>query len=136
MIVIVAVDERNGMMFNKRRQSQDKALRERILEIAKGKALWMNRYTAKQFEDQGGIIVDDEFLDRAGTGEFCFVENTPVAPYLDRIEKIIRFCWNRKYPGDMIFDVDLTDGWELEETKEFEGNSHEKITEEVYVCKK
>ena len=80
--------------------------------------------------------MDDEFLDRAGTGEFCFVENTPASPYLDRIEKIIRFCWNREYPGDMFFDVDLTDGWELEETKEFEGTSHEKITEEVYVCKK
>ena len=39
MILIVAVDDRNGMTFNHRRQSQDKRLRERILSITKRKAV-------------------------------------------------------------------------------------------------
>ena len=33
MIIIAAVDDRNGMMFNHRRQSQDKVLREKILSL-------------------------------------------------------------------------------------------------------
>lgn len=51
MILIVAVDDRNGMTFNHRRQSQDKRLRERILSMTKNGKLWMNAYSHKQFVD-------------------------------------------------------------------------------------
>ena len=34
MIVMVCVDDKNGMMFNKRRQSQDRVLRQHMLELA------------------------------------------------------------------------------------------------------
>ena len=51
MILIVAVDDRNGMTFNHRRQSQDKRLRERILSMTKNGKLWMNAYSYKQFVD-------------------------------------------------------------------------------------
>ncbi len=136
MILIVAVDEDKGMMFNRRRQSKDRALRERILSLAKGGKLWMNTYTRRQFPEdaQGEILVDEEFLEKAGPGDYCFLENIPAAPYEDRIEKIILFWWNRKYPSDTWFDIDLEGGgWKLSETREFFGSSHEKITEEVYV---
>ena len=33
MILIVCVDNKNGMLFNRRRQSQDRMLRTRILEM-------------------------------------------------------------------------------------------------------
>ncbi|MCD8124484.1 MAG: ribonuclease Z, partial [Lachnospiraceae bacterium] len=52
MIVIVAVDDRGGMMFGSRRQSQDRVLRQRVLSLAEGRTVWMNAYTAKQFGDQ------------------------------------------------------------------------------------
>ncbi len=136
MILIVAVDEDKGMMFNRRRQSKDRALRERILSLAKGGKLWMNAYTRRQFPEdaQGEIMVDEKFLEKAGPGDYCFLENIPAAPYEDRIEKIILFWWNRKYPSDTWFDIDLEGGgWKLSETREFSGSSHEKITEEVYV---
>lgn len=136
MILIVAVDEDKGMMFNRRRQSKDRVLRERILSLAKGGKLWMNAYTRRQFPEdaQGEILVDEEFLEKAGPGDYCFLENIPAAPYEDRIEKIILFWWNRKYPSDTWFDIDLEGGgWKLSETREFSGSSHEKITEEVYV---
>ena len=136
MILIVAVDEDKGMMFNRRRQSKDRVLRERILSLAKGGKLWMNAYTRRQFPEdaQGEIIVDEKFLEKAGFGDYCFLENIPSSPYEDRIEKIILFWWNRKYPSDTWFDIDLEGGgWKLSETREFSGSSHEKITEEVYV---
>ncbi len=44
MIVIAAVDDCMGMMFNKRRQSQDRVLRQRIISLAEGKNIWMNAY--------------------------------------------------------------------------------------------
>ena len=42
MILIVCVDDHNGMMFNHRRQSQDRILRGDILELTEGKILWMD----------------------------------------------------------------------------------------------
>ena len=77
MILIVCVDDHNGMMFNHRRQSQDRVLRADILELTDGKKLWMNAYSRKQFaeSDAEKIRVDETFLDAAGNGEFCFVEN-------------------------------------------------------------
>ena len=35
MNIIVCLDDKNGMMFNKRRQSQDKLLRSDIKELVK-----------------------------------------------------------------------------------------------------
>ena len=40
--------------------------------------------------------------------------------------------WNRDYPADMYFKMDLG-SWKLAETQEYTGSSHEKITEERYV---
>lgn len=135
MIIIVAVDDNNGMMFNKRRQSQDRILREKIIKMAKDSRLWMNSYTYKQFNDiPGQITVDDDFLSKASVGEYCFVENAAIAPYEKQIEKIILFKWNRKYPSDFRFDIDLSSqSWKLSETEDFVGSSHEKITKETYI---
>lgn len=136
MILIVAVDDRNGMMFNQRRQSQDKVLREKILSLVCGRKLWMNAYSHKQFgvsagEDQ--IQEDERFLEKAGDGEYCFVENVAISPFRNRIEKVVLFKWNRAYPGDFFFDIDLRDGtWALKGTEDFIGSSHEKMTMEVY----
>ena len=135
MIIIVAIDDKEGMLFNHRRQSQDHELRKRILEITQNKPLWMNQYSMKQFstEDASNLKIDDDFLVKAEIGDYCFVENNSLSQYLNKIEEIILFRWNRKYPSDFYFDINLSDGnWTLEKTNEFKGSSHEKITEEIY----
>lgn len=137
MNLIVAIDDNNGMMFNKRRQSQDRVLRDRIRKLCANSRLWVNHYTEKQFlQDENGtahIDVDDAFLSEAAPGEYCFAENVSVAPYEKYIEQIILFKWNRKYPGDFHFDIDLANGtWKLVSVEDFPGSSHEKITMEVY----
>lgn len=133
MIPIVVLDDSNGMLFNHRRQSQDKVLRARILELAEGKRLWMNAYSAKQFGPEAFIHVSEDFLEQAGTGDLCFVENLPLRPYLNQIEQLILFRWNRRYPGDFFFDLDCNDGhWAKVSAGEFPGSSHKRITEEVY----
>lgn len=135
VILCVAVDDNMGMTFNKRRQSQDKILRNHLIEEVQKKKLWMNSYSAKQFENPlaSNIIVDDEFLDKAEDDDFCFVENLPVAKYQDRIKKIILFKWNRVYPADTYFDIQMTEnGWQLTSVLDFEGNSHKNITKEEW----
>lgn len=133
MIVILCIDDNNGMMFNYRRQSQDKKLREHILNLISPNGLWMNSYSGKQFTDTDSkrLFIDDCFLDKIRTGDYCFIENTDISPYIEDIEKIILFKWNRNYPADTFFTIDLSE-WILEEKEEFAGYSHDKITKEIY----
>lgn len=134
MTVIVCVDDQMGVLFNNRRQSQDRILRERIMEISKEHTLWMTPYSKKQFEDNdnSSICVADNFMIAADNDSFCFSEGTPLSCYLDKIDKIVLYKWNREYPSDVTFDINLSN-WSLNSTFEFQGSSHEKITEEVYV---
>ncbi len=135
MILITAIDDSNGLMFNQRRQSQDSILREKVLALTAGKKLWMNHYTQKQFAncDATQINVDEDYLNEAAPGDYCFLENAAAASYAKWIEKIILFRWNRAYPGDFYFDIDVsTPEWKMIEAEDFAGSSHEKITMEVY----
>ena len=131
MQVIVCVDDDLGMMFNHRRVSRDRKLTDRILEIIKGKRLFVNHYSEELFAEKQGIFVEDDFLEKAGEQDVCFVENESLLPYEDQIDKIILYRWNRKYPADVHLDIPLKE-WRLMESYDFEGYSHEKITEEVY----
>lgn len=135
MIVIVCLDDKNGMMFNRRRQSQDRSLRERIIGMTAGKVLRMNQYSVGQFslESSPCVVVSDSFLEEASEGEYCFVENGALAPYEKDIEMLIVFRWNCIYPSDVYLDLVLDDGlWRLTETEDFPGYSHGVITMEVY----
>lgn len=133
MNIIVCIDDEYGMLFNHRRQSRDRLLRERILMLTKGKKLWMNAYSAKLFEEEHAenIVVDEDFFHNAGDGDYCFVETEDIMKYIQRIEGITLYRWNRRYPSDFKFTLDLSD-WTMESTFEFVGSSHEKITEEIY----
>lgn len=136
MILCVAVDDKMGMTFNRRRQSKDALLRKKLLEISKGHRLYMNNYSAGQFENVSdyNIVVDDEMLDKACDDDFCFVENLPLKGYEQLINKIFIFRWNRLYPADMFFDISLDDNnWILDSAIEFEGNSHKNITMEEWI---
>lgn len=137
MIIIAVVDNRNGLMFNHRRQSQDKILREKILKMTADSKLWINHYTEKQFIDTADcrqLNIDDNFLNKAAHDEYCFVENSSLQKFEARIEKIILFKWNRDYPRDFVFDINLSSGqWKLTHSEDFAGYSHEKITMEVYI---
>ncbi len=136
MIVIACLDDNGGMMFNRRRQSQDRVLREHIVEMTGDASLWMNHYSAGQFDDLNipHLNIDDAFLQEAVDGDFCFVENSPLASFERWIEKMVLFRWNRTYPADQFFDIDLSRGaWKLSESIEFAGHSHGRITMEVYL---
>ena len=133
MILIVCVDDDMGMLFNNRRQSQDSILRKHILALTKGTRLWMNHYSAKQFASDidPQINVNEGFLNEAAISEYCFVENIDVSVYESEVTRVILYKWNRQYPSDLRFNIDLSK-WELVKTLDFTGSSHDNITMEVY----
>ena len=136
MIVICVIDDHGGMLFNHRRQSQDRVLREHILQRTHGKKLWMNAYSYGQFaaEQASQIVVSEQFLQQAAAGDYCFVETCSLKSVRSRIEAVILYRWNRSYPTDFALDLTLTQpDWIQVETTEFAGNSHERITEERYI---
>lgn len=139
MIVCVAVDNKNGLMFNHRRQSQDRVLRSDILEVCRGQKLWIHTYSQSLFDEneQKELIVDDAFLEKAESEDYCYVETNGLREYEGKISKIILYRWNRDYPADVYFEVNLQNGnWEMISTSEFKGSSHDAITKEVWkrVC--
>lgn len=136
MIAIICADNRNGTFFNGRRQSRDRLLCAHVLERAAGRRLWMNACSARQFPPEAAarFTVDEDPLSRAGPGELCFVEGAPLLPWLDRLEGVVVYRWNRDYPADRFLDLALdAPPWRLLETEDFPGSSHKFITKEVYI---
>ncbi len=135
MIAVVCLDDRNGMSFNHRRQSRDACLRRRLLDMTAGRRLWMSPGSAAQFspEDADRLQVSETFLNEAGPGDYVFVEDRALAPFAEKLEKVVVFRWNRVYPGDQFLDLELTEEpWRRVETVDFPGKSHQRITMEVY----
>jgi len=131
MIAVVCVDDRNGTLFHNRRQSQDRCLREDLLSICPG-PLRMNGYSARLFTGCGErLAVSEGFLEEAGPGEWCFVENIPLAPWTGKLEALVLYRWNRAYPADTHLDVPL-DAFLLMDKQDFPGASHETLTRETY----
>ena len=129
MILIVCVDDDMGMAFNHRRQSQDRLLRRRLLERVGASKLWMSPYSARQFEAlPETVLVSEHFQAEAEAGEYCFAELS--CP--DDAEGVVLYRWNRSYPADVHFTLDLS-AFRLAERTDFAGSSHPKITEEIYI---
>ena len=119
-----------GVGFNYRRQSRDRVVTARILELASGHRLVVKPYTAKLFTSGGVTVTDD--LTKAKRGDFVFVEKEDAAKYMKKADRLIVFRWNRDYPSDVYCTVDFS-ALTLESTREFGGFSHECVAEEVWV---
>lgn len=131
MNIIVCLDDNLGMLFNKRRQSKDRRVLEDIAEFTN--KVWISPFSENLFsESLCETKVDDNFLEKASSNSYCFVEANKVSPYINKVEQVIVYKWNRKYPTDFKFDISL-ESWKMIEQKKFVGLSHEKITREVYV---
>lgn len=147
MTIIACVDENNGLMFNRRRQSRDSAVCRDILRECGGKKLYMSVYSGKLFEAvsedkadgssngtaEAEFRISEDFLKQAGEGDACFIEDPKITGFEKQIRKVILYKWNRRYPADRYFPIDLSDrAWELRQSEEFKGSSHERVTKEIY----
>lgn len=135
MNLIVCLDDREGMTFAGRRQSKDRLLRQDLVEMTAGQRLWMNSYSAAQFDYlPENVTVDEDFLNRCEEEQWCFAENVDLTDALSKVRKLVIYRWNRSYPHDRKFPIETIETrWKPVESKEFPGSSHECITREVYV---
>lgn len=161
MKVLVCVEERGGTLFNGRRQSSDRNVSRDMLReagsllpegdliapekaLAEGRRLWISPFSKKLFRGKGDylVIVDDPLREAVededaekrftrGQTITVFVEDLPLAPYKERIGELVLYRWNRTYPFDRQLDIDLAE-YELVETRELAGFSHDLITKERY----
>ena len=127
MHLIVCIEEKGGLSFCGKRLSFDRELTEHIIKLCSGAKLWMNRYSAKLFPEEK-IIVDEAFLENAGEGDYCFLENGPIPEEFRNFETIVVYAWNRRYPYTVKFPLEMLEGRKVVDAAEFPGYSHEKIT--------
>ena len=131
---ILCIDDDFGMMFNHRRQSQDRILRKHIME--EWKQLYMTEYSKKMFETEEllsgfsiSIWKSDEVLPQDIT---LFIEDPDD---LQDAELLIIYCWNRRYPSDKKLPAGFLDHYAMISEQDFAGSSHDKITERKYIKK-
>ena len=128
MTLYICLDDRNGLQFNRRRQSRDSAVLEDIRIQLTG-PLVIDAFSEKLIREAEIPYV----LSPESSRDF-FAENIPSGELLEQTNKIVVYRWNRHYPSDVKWEPDLAAmGFGLKETSEFPGSSHEKITREVYV---
>lgn len=132
MNMIVCLDDNLGMAFNRRRQSRDRYLVTDLADYLSGKPLYLTPSAYKLFVESGADcrVTESPMQDVSEDG-YCLVETEDPAPCADRLTELVIYRWNRLYPADLKFTVDLG-RFQLTETKEFVGYAHEKITREVW----
>lgn len=132
MKLILCVDDQGGLSFNHRRQSQDRAVRDDILQMCGDTKLWITTYTAKQFQQQNNLLILQNDFDNIVSNDFYFIEDINPEPYINAANEIILYHWNRRYPADRKLELPLS-GWKCVQRTDFPGYSHDKITKEVYM---
>ena len=138
MILIAAIDNNRGVMFNQRRVSRDAIMLCFVLKMTANAKLWVTPYTAKLFDSISGdkpqVNISPTPLEDAGEGEYCYIEDQVdlIPKYMKWVEKIIIYNWNRDYPADSYFPVLAETEWTVASSGDFVGSSHELITEIVY----
>ena len=138
MTVIVCIDERGGMLFMKRRVSKDRELINDVIKTVGDGTLYISDFSEQLFADSDiSVMSVPDPLECAKKEDFVFVENFELKPASERIEKLMVYNWNRKYPFDFSIDISpLQEGFKLLESYDFKGYSHDKITKEIYVNEK
>ena len=134
MKIIVCLDDYGGMLFNFRRQSRDRVLINDLISDLGEKKLYISEFSEILFEPhKGKYEIVDDFSKVCDEDCVCFIENVDVKSYLDKISAVTVYYWNRVYPRDLVFDIDLEkEGFSLMSSYEFEGYSHENIRKEVF----
>ena len=139
MKVYIALDKNNGFIFNHRRQAQDRGMRANMLKDCGDSTLWISEYSRRIFTPTDGsefpanVVVDDDFLAKAGPEDCCFVENVSPLEWYEKIDTFVLYKWNTLYPADVYFDLSLKDlGWKKFSVNDFKGSTHDKITKEVW----
>ena len=133
MTAIVCIEDRGGILFLKRRVSRDAEV---VRDVARDfRKILLTKYSLPLFDDvkiDTGVCISP--LSEGNGGDVCFIEDGSIKDHLEKISRLIIYKWNRTYPSDVKlgFEPSAAD-FKLVSSREFIGNSHERITKEVYV---
>ena len=133
MVLYFCLDDRNGLSFNHRRQSRDSAVLKDITAHLEGEL--MIDPLSRRIVEEAGIpwCYAPEQLPEDMEAAFYFVEERHPGDWVALADKVVLYRWNRHYPADRWFDIDLNAlGFSLKETVDFVGTSHRNIPREVY----
>lgn len=130
MKLFVCIDDEGGMSFMGRRVSRDRVVTEDICTLS-GENLAVFPYSERLFREAGHS--PRVIFDIADGCDALFIEDRSPREYLDVADTLVLYKWNRLYPSDLKMDFCPTElGFELAESVDLVGNSHEKITRETY----
>lgn len=138
MILISCIDDRGGLLFHGRRLSRDRVLCQDVLRTCAGSPLWMAPGSRSLFSSlrdglSSSILTSEDFLAQAAPGEFCFLEDRPIRPFLDGWSPWSSITGTAATPQTCFWTwTPAALGWSLLGREEFPGSSHKKITKEVY----
>lgn len=135
MKVVVCLDDKNGMLFNNRRQSRDRVLIADIMEEIGNTKLVISPFSRALFAQYSDkVTVMESFLSEAPQDSVCFAENCSFSDFTEKISEVTVYKWNRVYPTDFKCDIDFS-LFKVVGKKDFAGSSHEKITRIDYIKK-
>ena len=130
--LIVCLDDRCGVLFNNRRVSSDREVMKHIQEITAGRLLMCSGYSAGLFP-KGSVCISDNLPENLSDMTYYFLEGQDPTAVADRVKELVVYRWNRIYPSDYRFPTELFDTrLRMVSQGEFPGNSHDRITWEVY----
>lgn len=132
MKLFLCVDDEGGMTFMGRRVSRDRVVYADMVDMA-GEGLAVFPYSLPLFSAIGyapRVLASSENI----TADDCiFIEDRSPKDYLHGVDTLVIYRWNRLYPSDKKLDLVPSDfGFSLIESRDMVGNSHEKITKEIY----
>ena len=138
MNIIVCIDDGGGILFNHRRVSKDRVLMQWIAQYVGGKPILASPYSGDLFAEcqpRPKLMIAEDYLSKGADEKdaFCFVEEYTFKEYLPKIGRILLCKWNRRYPSDVKFPLDILKDFEEKNSWEFPGSSHEKITVEEWM---
>lgn len=134
MKLVICIEDRGGMLFNKRRVSRDKLMIADFAEYAGDSTVFIEPYSEELFSEASlNMIISENPMKFAEDGDFVFIERQEPRAFAEAAKEIVIYKWGRRYPFDTSMNFSPEElGFKLESTFEFRGNAHEKITREVY----
>ena len=132
MNVIICLDDNNGMLFNNRRQSRDKAVLSDAFKCLQGERLHITPFSEGLMADYSDSVAVCDDASSIENGQWLFCESIDLTQLSDKIEKLVVYRWNRVYPADLRCELDFS-LFSLVDEVELEGNSHPVITKQAFV---
>lgn len=134
MTLFFCLDDNQGMLFNNRRQSRDRAVLRDMAAQLTGPLMIDPMSEKMMLRHQIPYLPAPEAPEEIDPSAQYFVEEARPEDLLKLADRVVLYRWNRVYPADRYFEAALPEeGFSLAEVREFPGHSHETITREVYV---